>query len=328
MAKQKSSDEMLLLSLGISSDADDLFRTYIKEVANRKLREYQEIIQWGAKAGQSLYLHILNGICVLERLRPILDLDDLEVQVLFSAFSVHDLNKLDQFQNEKRSFNYLANAKNVSAALTNLEIEQFFPEWQDYLKDIEVLIRAHSRFHNTYGEALDQNYDPYFLDKDRLLNYLVPIIRAMDVVDLSKMLEERAKKRDFLIEINSIFEDVQYKFVYHKISEQRGILTNLIHNEIARYLESERDLLPLLYYPEGVAYLVDQDRDVHITTDEIVAIGNAIVHNIESKTRGEFIKFIQGSPAGIKVDKSVWHSEYLSRKFGMKSEILSVSGDM
>ena len=303
MAKQKSADEMLLLSLGIGSDADDLFRTYIEEVANRKLREYQEIIQWGAKAGQSLYLHILNGICVLERLRPILDLDDLEVQVLFSAFSVHDLNKLDQFQNEKRSFNYLANAKNVGAALTNLEIEQFFPEWRDYLKDIEVLIRAHSRFHNTYGETLDQNYDPYSLDKDRLLNYLVPIIRAMDVVDLSKTLEERAKKRDFLIEINSVFEDVQYKFVYHKISEQRGILTNLIHNEIARYLESEKDLLPLLYYPNGVAYLVDQDRDVHITTDEIVAIGNAVVHNIESKTRGEFIKFIQGSPAGIKVDE-------------------------
>ena len=303
MAKQKSADEMLLLSLGIDSDADDLFRNYIEEVANRKLREYQEIIQWGAKAGQSLYLHILNGICVLERLRPILDLDDLEVQVLFSAFSVHDLNKLNQFQNEKRSFNYLANAKNVSAALTDLEMERFFPEWQDYLKDIEVLVRAHSRHHNTYGETLDQNYDPYSLAKDRLLNYLVPIIRAMDVVDLSKTLEEQTKKRDFLVEINSVFEDIQYKFVYHKVSEQRGILTNLIHNEIAKYLESEKELLPLLYYPEGVVYLIDRDRDVHITTDEIVAIGNAIVHDIESKTRGEFTKFIQGSPAGIKVDE-------------------------
>jgi CRISPR-associated protein Csc3 len=303
MAKQKFTDETLLLSLGIGSDADDLFRTYIEEVANRKLREYQEIIQWGAKAGQSLYLHILSGICVLERLRPILNLEDIEIQVLFSAYSIHDLNKLSQFQDEKRSFNYLANTKNVGAALTSLEIEGFFPEWQDYLKDIEVLVRAHSRFHNTYGETLDQNYDPYTLGKDRLLNYLVPIIRAMDVVDLSKTLEERAKKRDFLIEINSVFEDVQYKFIYHKISEQRGILTNLIHNEIAKYLELEKDLLPLLYYPNGVAYLIDQDRDVHITTSEIVAIGNAAVHNIESKTRGEFIKFIQGSPAGIKVDE-------------------------
>ena len=303
MAKQKSEDEMLLLSLGIGSDVDDLFRTYVEEIVNGKLREYQEIIQWGAKAGQSLYLHILNGICVLERLRPILNLEDTEVQVLFSAYSVHDLNKLNQFQDEKRSFNYLANAKNVSAALTNLEMERFFPEWQDYLKDIEVLVRAHSRFHNTYGETLDQRYNPYSLDKDRLLKYLIPVIRAMDVIDLSKTLEEQAKKRDFLIEINSVFDNIQYKFVYHKVSEQRGILTNLIHNEIAKYLESEKDLLPLLYYPDGVAYLVDRDRDVHITTDEIVAIGNRVVHNIESKTRGEFIKFIQGSPAGIKVNE-------------------------
>lgn len=302
MAKRKSEIEDLLFTFGIDSEASGLFENYIDKIANRKLRAYQEIIQYGAKAGQSLYLHILNGICVLERLRPILGLDDIEVQVLFSAFSVHDLNKLEEFQDEKRSFNYLANAKNVRTVLTNLKIEKFFPEWQNYLKDIEVLVRAHSRFHNTYAETLDQNYDPYLLNKDRLLNDLVSIIRAMDVIDLSKTLEERPKKRDFLFEINSIC-DIQYKFVYHKVSEQRGILTNLIHNEIVRYLESEKDLLPLLYYPEGVAYLVDRNRDIHITTDEIVGIGNAIVHNIESKTRGEFTKFIQGSPAGIKVNE-------------------------
>lgn len=302
MAKQKSEIEDLLFTLGIDSGAGNLFQSYMDKIANRKLRAYQEIIQYGAKAGESLYLHILNGICVLERLRLILNLNDIEVQVLFSAFSVHDLNKLEEFQETKRSFNYLANAKNVSAALTNLEIERFFPEWQDYLKDIEVLVRAHSRFHNTYGETLDQRYDPYSLNKDRLLNDLVPIIRAIDVIDLSKTLEERPKKRDFLLEINSIC-DIQYKFVYHKVSEQRGILTNLIHNEIVKYLESEKDLLPLLYYPEGVAYLVDRERDIHITTDEITEIGKTVVHNIESKTRKEFIKFIQGSPAGIKVDE-------------------------
>ena len=301
MAKQKSEIEDLLFTFGIDSEAGDLFQNYMDKIANRKLRACQEIIQYGAKAGESLYLHILNGICVLERLRPILNLDDIEVQVLFSAFSVHDLNKLNQFQDEKRSFNYLANPENIRDVLTELEIEHFFPEWQDYLKDIEVLVRAHSRFHNTYGEALDQNYDPYSLDKDRLLNDLVPIIRAIDVIDLSKTLEEQAKKRDFLLEINSVC-DIQYKFVYHKVSEQRGILTNLIHNEIVRCLESEKDLMPLLYYPDGVAYLVDRDRDVHITTDEIAGIGNAVVRNIESKTRREFIKFIQGSPAGIKVD--------------------------
>ena len=302
MAKRKSEIENLLFTLGIDSEMGDLFQNYMDKIANRKLRAYQEIIQYGAKAGESLYLHILNGICVLERLHPILNLDNIEVQVLFTAFSVHDLNKLNQFQDEKRSFNYLANAENIRGALTNLEIEHFFPEWQDYLKDIEVLVRSHSRFHNTYGETLDRRYDPYSLDRDKLLNYLVPIIRAMDVIDLSKTLEEQGKKRDFLIEINSIC-DIQYKFVYHKVSEQRGILTNLIHNEIVKYLESEKDLLPLLYYPEGVAYLVDRDRDIHITTDEIAGIGNAVVHNIEAKTRGEFIKFIQGSPAGIKVDE-------------------------
>ena len=142
MAKQKSEIEDLFFTFGIDSEAGDLFENYIDKVANRKLRTYQEIIQYGAKVGESLYLHILNGICVLERLHPILNLDDIEVQVLFSAFSVHDLNKLNQFQDEKRSFNYLANAENITGVLTELEIEHFFPEWQDYLKDIEVLVRS------------------------------------------------------------------------------------------------------------------------------------------------------------------------------------------
>ncbi len=302
MAKQKPEGKELLFSLGIYSEADNLFQTYVEEIANKRLRDYQKIIQYGAKAGESLYLHITNGIFVLERLRPILNLNDLEVQLLFSAFSVHDLNKLQEFQAEKRSFNYLANAKNVSAVLASLEMIRFFPEWQDYLKDIEVLVRAHSRHYHTYDETLDLDYDPYSYDKDRLLNYLVPIIRAMDVIDLSKTLEERAKKVDFLRELNQIL-DVQYQFVYHKVSEQRGILTNLIHNEIVNYLETEKDLLPLLYYPDGVAYLVDRNRDLQITTDEIIALGNRVVNHIESKTSSEFRKFIQGSPAGIKVDE-------------------------
>ena len=303
MAKQKPENGELLFSLGTYSEADNLFQTYVEEIVNKKLRGYQEIIQYGAKAGESLYLHIINGIFVLERLRPILDLEDLEVQLLFSAFSVHDLNKLQEFQDERRSFNYLANANNVSAVLTNLEIEQFFPEWQDYLKDIEVLVRAHSRHYHTYDETLDLDYDPYSHDRDRLLNYLVPIIQAMDVIDLSKRLEDQAKKGNFLKELNRILVDVQYRFVYHKVSEQRGILTNLIHNEIVKYLETEKDLLPLLYYPDGVAYLVDRNRDVQITVDERTTLGNRIVNNIESKTSKEFGKFIQGSPAGIKVDE-------------------------
>ena len=302
MARQKPEGEDLLFSLGIYSKADNLFRTYVEEIANKKLRAYQEIIQYGAKAGESLYLHITNGIFVLERLRPILDLNDLEVQLLFSAFSVHDLNKLQEFQDEKRSFNYLANTKNIGSVLTNLEMERFFPEWRDYLKDIEVLVRAHSRYNNTYDETLDLDYDPYSYNKDRLLNYLVPIIRAMDVIDLSKTLGEQAKKVDFLRELNRIL-DVQYQFVYHKVSEQRGILTNLIHNEIVKYMETEKDLLPLLYYPDGVAYLVDRNRDIHITADELTTLGNRIVNNIESQTSAEFRKFIQGSPAGIKVDE-------------------------
>jgi CRISPR-associated protein Csc3 len=332
MKQHENEIDSLMFKFGIDTGADDqLFRSYVKEIVNGKLRAYQEIIQTGAKAGESLYLHILNGIFVLERLRPILDLDDVEVQILFAAYSVHDINKLPRFQSAKLSFNELATPESISQALAELEMERFFPEYQDYPDEIRVLVRGHSGHYHTYGETLDKNYNPYRLPKNRVETYLVPIIRAIDVIDLSKTLEERAKKADFLKHINSILDKVQYEFVYHKICEQRGILTNVIQNQIVKYLEGEKSLLPLLFYPDGVAYLVPRHLEIPLTDDDIAAIGGRVVESTESKTKGEFSKFINSRPAGIKIDQKclalsvpfseIWHEVrniISERKYGSR----------
>ena len=61
--------------------------------------------------------------------------------------------------------------------------------------------------------------------------------------------------------------------------------------------------MPLLYYPDGVAYLVDEDRDLQITQDEVITLGNRVIGRIKEITCDEFRKFIESGNQGIKVDE-------------------------
>lgn len=54
---------------------------------------------------------MLNGVQVLETLRPLLGMTDVETRVIFTAFTVHDLNKV---MDNTGGFNRLAVAENVA----------------------------------------------------------------------------------------------------------------------------------------------------------------------------------------------------------------------
>ena len=50
MAKQKSENEELFLTLGISSDSDGLYQTYVDEIVNGKLRRVSGDNSMGCKS--------------------------------------------------------------------------------------------------------------------------------------------------------------------------------------------------------------------------------------------------------------------------------------
>ena len=83
---------------GIPESKDAVFHDYVQCVANDGLLPYKSKIQHGKKAGEPLYNHVLNGIFVLEQLRPLLNLSDEETKILFTAFTIHDINKVTEGQ--------------------------------------------------------------------------------------------------------------------------------------------------------------------------------------------------------------------------------------
>ncbi|HDQ73917.1 MAG TPA: type I-D CRISPR-associated protein Cas10d/Csc3, partial [Chloroflexi bacterium] len=284
------------LALLIAKDEPSVFKDYVNVVANDGLLPYKHIIQYGKKAGESLYVHVLNGIFVLEQLRPALDLGDVETRVLFTAFTIHDLNKT---MDDGRNYGQLAIGENVVAEIERLKLDRFFPAYEAYVEDVTTLMRAHSAHHHHDGASLIRSYDPYGLGRERV-EALKHLVRAADAVDLSHTLDERSHKDDFLFHLNT-FSDVQYEFCRHAVTEDRGLLSNVIHEGIVAHLRDELDLIPLLFYPDGVAYLVPRGRDLQLTEDDLTQIGQRIAAAISAMTSDKLPDFVESKPGGIKI---------------------------
>ena len=73
----------------------DLLAAYYREVANGPMTDYRRILQSGHKQGQNYYVHVLDGIGIFHKLRTagIVEINDLEEQILFAAYTIHDINK-------------------------------------------------------------------------------------------------------------------------------------------------------------------------------------------------------------------------------------------
>jgi hypothetical protein len=78
---------------------------FIDQVANKGLKMYQKIIQWGGHNGQSLYAHAVSGVFLILSLQEILKKEgvtDEELKVLTISFCIHDLNK--NYRGEARHY--------------------------------------------------------------------------------------------------------------------------------------------------------------------------------------------------------------------------------
>jgi len=291
------------IALLIGKAEPSVLKDYLEGVANLGLTRYKGIFQWGKKQGESLYVHILNGIFVLDSLRVPLRLTDTETRVLYAAFTVHDINKV---LGRDEAFGKLATRETIAGEIKRLNLDAFFPGWEAYVHDITSLVRGHSGHHHSGGERWNvKRTSNYGLGLQRV-NALLHLMRAADVVDLSHTLEERSRKADFLGHLNAYLADsglpVQYQFVTHRVTEMRGLLTNVIHNAIVDELRDRHGAVPLLFYPDGVAYLVERGHEMIIGPDERRSIARRIAGTVSGMTEGKFGDFIRSTAQGIKVD--------------------------
>lgn len=281
----------------------DVLRDYEEYIAHPHLRKHLFTFQYGGKRGESLYTHILNGIHLLYSLREWLGLEDRELRLLMVAFTFHDINKLTD---EQASFNRLAVEERLAPFAEAHGIDAFFPGWRDYIDDILSLIRFHSGHYATAAETIIPRLgERYVLGQERVVA-LGRLMRAVDAVDLATTLDEVRHKDAFLSELNNYASASgleQFSLVWHKLTEQRGLFTNLLHNAVASALADKHDLMPLLFYPDGTVYLARKHQQRVFDRDFIPAAARQAAQGVKRINSGLFRDFIGNSPHGIKIDR-------------------------
>src|SRR6185437_6182630 len=98
-------------------------------------------------------------------------------------------------------------------------------------------------------------------------------------------------------------ETTQYEFFTHRLTEHRGLLTNIIHNSISQELQERYQAMPLLLYPEGIAYLVEKGARLSIDDAALASIAGRIADAIQAMTRQRFDDFIEVRPLGIRINE-------------------------
>lgn len=303
--------DLSFLGLGDEEeDAGNVLADYYLTVAKGPMTAYRRIHQSGHHQGQSYYAHVIDGVGVIHKLRAagILDLDDTEERVMLAAYTIHDINKLPWHNPRESRTKYadVATSANIRAELARIRVDDFFPEWETYVEDIRLL--AHSHQHDA-KPLPPRDRTGFRLGYERL-RLLGELMQGIDNLDLSPDLAERAHKNEFLARVMAV-TGRQLRWVTHRLGENRGLLTNIIHNVVVGYLherhthdDANTGFVDLLYYPEGVAYLLGAREPFTWTEADILAVARRVAREVSGKKGSSYQQFIKNTKDGIKVDRA------------------------
>ena len=267
---------------------------FLDKVANSKaFLTNKRIVQHGGKRGESLYTHVMNGIMLLESLRSLLRLSDLEARLLFTVFTIHDINKDPDFGGQ--AYAKIAIPDNFEQQIHKFNLNLFFPNYAEYLTQVTTIAAQHG----AHSGGLSIMAAP--AESALRIEMLLDLIRAVDILDLSHTLDERSHKTSFLSYLNRVVDDAQHTFYLHRLSENRGTLSNMIHHALVTVLEEE-GVTSLLYYPDGVAYLFPQGKQLQVDAKLRRKMAKSVSGLINDLTSQEFESFIKSGIQGIKVD--------------------------
>jgi CRISPR-associated protein Csc3 len=254
-----------------------------------------------SKEDQSFTSHLLNGLFPTYRIFKVLQTletnpvkrlcDDLEASVYLAAYILHDYDKFPdypiwltehdvdkKFQNRnwrkepaKKSDAPNFGREYILQKMQQLGLDKLIGnDWKIYVDDM-IWVSSNA------GEKWDSDLA---LKKRGLNNYQLDgrtqgiLIRLVRLSDLFASIIKHPSDI-FGDNLTSLLHDIsngQLTFSYHSLSDNRGVLTNVINNALIE-LHPQAFYQPLLYLPDGVVYLAKTDApaiDITRITNQVV----------------------------------------------------------
>lgn len=227
---------------------------------------------------QSLATHILNGIFAGARMAAYVPeekrLSETELQVWLLGFVVHDYTKV--YGIEIKAGELPAIREVITRLGEILHFADFLEDWLIYLDDITFIAQ---NVQKVRGANLNQSdYPKHRLSWRRLeilrllgsyADLLVHITGPADVVFRDARGRDTAHNLRFTL-ADLCGADRAPRLAYHKLSEVRGLLSNLINNAVMDVLE-QQGYTPYLFFPDGVVYITHEKEAAQINLDQVIS---------------------------------------------------------
>ncbi len=264
---------------------------------------------------QSLPAHLLNGLLPAYRVARRLQQPDIgknqvksyceefQFRVYVASYLLHDYEKFPDYKSwliqqdtegKWRDRDWVAQSPDkqdapnlgrdyISQKIIELGLDRFLgDDWQDYIDDIIWISNNAGEKYDADLGMVTRGLQP--LDDDRLdgriRNVLVNLVKLSDRFASIIKHPQDIEKDSLKSILSSLSNKGQLKFTYHALSDNRGVLTNIINNALMD-LHPNEFYIPLLYLPDGVVYLATADAPA-IATDQIA---DSVIQKIKTLCR-------------------------------------------
>ncbi|MGI0494987.1 type I-D CRISPR-associated protein Cas10d/Csc3 [Alkalinema pantanalense CENA528] len=265
-----------------------------------------------SKEDQSFTSHLLNGLFptyrIFRKLQQTLETnpvkrlcEELEASIYMAAYILHDFDKFPDYPNWltandpsgqfsgrdwRKEPPHKSEAPNlgrdyISQKMQDLGLDQLIGStWRSYIDDILWIS-------NNAGEKWDadlgmktRGLDQCQLD-ERIQQILIRLVRLSDLFASVIKHPGNITANNF----TDLLRDLsarQLRFSYHALSDNRGVLTNVINNALMD-LHPQEFYQPILYLPDGVVYLATEKApEISVNT-----IPEQVIHKIKSLCGGQ-----------------------------------------
>jgi CRISPR-associated protein Csc3 len=286
---------LLKIAIGVTAKGGKFF----DEIDEKRATEGKTKVRRDNAADQSLNTHLLNGLFpanLIEQRLEKLDttikrvVKDKERRLVIAGFILHDFEKFPDAPEECRKLPLDEHRKIIDQKVKQLGIDKFInpenPEdYQEYIDDLLCMAYNAQRRWDTNWNFSEFGLNPVL--KDRTIRSLSDLTCLADsLASIIKHPQDAENTR--INEIIHSLSDGKLKFTYHRISENRGVLTNVVNNAVIEAhtnlnTAENRYYEPLLYLPTGVIYLAL--RDAPPISPE--TLPNLVVNKIKSLCAGQ-----------------------------------------
>ncbi len=259
---------LLKITIGVTAKGGKFFDKLDQEKGKENVRRDNA-------ADQSLNTHLLNGLFPANLIEQRLEQLDTTIQrlvreqerrLVMAAFILHDFEKFPDVDGEIRSLPGEERLKQhrqvIDKKIQQLGLDHFInPQnptaYREYLDDLLCMAYNAQRRWDTNWNFSEYGLQPVL--KDKILRNLTELTCLADSLASIIKHPQDATSYKFKELLHSL-SDGQISLTYHSISENRGVLTNVVNNavmdaHIALNTPDKKHYEPLLYLPTGVIYL-------------------------------------------------------------------------